>query len=309
MNVQHFPDNVVIVMKDAIINVFWKKQDVRSLFTRCGVPSSLIAAQDWTAYKINIVSPVINVLNSSRDGLRPLRQLLQETLEYTDGKHLLWLPDGEKRRKEAERALEHLRLLVGQHDAAARSAEEEREARLRRQEEASRGAAFQRKRDDIKERFLEFFSAPNRQERGYAFETVLYDLFDLFELAPRGSFRRTGEQIDGAFTHSGDHFLLEAKWQQQKVNLADLRDLDGAVSSSLDNTLGLFVALNGFSAEGLDGYSSGNRPRIICMDGAHLMAVFDGRIDFIDLIGRIRDVAVHKRKIFTDVEAILMGRA
>jgi len=41
----YFPDNISTALKEAVINVFWKKQDVRALFERCGVGASLISAQ------------------------------------------------------------------------------------------------------------------------------------------------------------------------------------------------------------------------------------------------------------------------
>ena len=177
-------------LKDAVINVFWKKTDVRALFERCDVPPALIAAQDWSAYKIKIVSPVIDHLNSSATGLGPLRRVLYETLQYTDGKHLAWVSDAQKRCHEAERSLEHLRLLVKENDAAQRTKEEERQARLRQQQQAKGGADFRRKLGEIKERFLAHHVNPNRQQRGYALEEILYDLFLLFDLQPRGRRRR-----------------------------------------------------------------------------------------------------------------------
>src|SRR6266404_3100496 len=79
---------------------------------------------------------------------------------------------------------------------------------------------------------------------GYSLEKLLNQLFQLFELAPHAPFKRHGEQIDGAFVLDREHFLLESKWQKKQPNLGDLRDLDGAVSSSLDNTLGLFVSVH-----------------------------------------------------------------
>jgi hypothetical protein len=124
----HFPDNVVTALKDAILNVFWKKTDVRALFERCDVDRTLIASQDWNGYKIHIVSPVVDTLDGCAQGIGLLRRILQETLAYKDGSHLLWLPDGQKRKREAERSLEHLRLLVKEHDTAKQSAEEERQA-------------------------------------------------------------------------------------------------------------------------------------------------------------------------------------
>jgi hypothetical protein len=129
----------------------------------------------------------------------------------------------------------------------------------------------------------------------------------LFDLAPSGSFRRIGEQIDGAFVLNGEHFLLEAKWQQDQINLADLRDLDGAVKTSLENTLGLYVSVMGFSKDAIEAYSQGNRPTILCMDGSDVIFVLEGRIDLCDLLERKKQIAVQKRKIFITAQTILSG--
>ncbi|MGH9353907.1 MAG: restriction endonuclease [Terriglobia bacterium] len=303
----HFPDNILTALKEAIINVFWKKKDVRALFQRCGVDSTLVAAQDWNAFKFHIVSPVVDALNGNAEGIGPLRRILQETLAYTDGNHLLWLPDGQKRKREAERSLEHLRLLVKDHDAAKQSAEEARQARLRRVEEANSGALFRSKLSDVQNRFVKLCQDADHRKRGYGLEELLYDLFLLFELSPRGAFKRTGEQIDGAFVLAGDHYLLEAKWQEKPVNLGDLRDLDGAVGSSLDNTLGLFISINDFSPEAIESYSQGSRPRLICMDGADMIAVLECRIELPDLLLRKKDFAVQKRRVFVRAGEILKG--
>jgi hypothetical protein len=56
-------------------------------------------------------------------------------------------------------------------------------------------------------------TAMNAQERGFAFEKFLSDLFALYELDPCRSFRLIGEQIDGSFEMPPETFLLEAKWQ------------------------------------------------------------------------------------------------
>ena len=304
----HFPDNILTALKETIINVFWKKNDVRSLFQRCDVPAELISAQDWGGYKFHFVAPVLDALNGRPDGLGPLRRLLQEALEYKDGSHLLWLQDGKKHKREAERCLEHLRLLVKDYDAAMRTEREQREARQRQAQENRTKSAFNARLADIYQRFLAYHQNPNRQERGYALEEILYDAFLLFELNPQSAFRRKGEQIDGAFYHDGNHFLLEAKWTANPSNLSDLRDLDGAVGSSLDNTLGLFVSLNGFTQESLDAYAQGNRPKLICMDGMDLTAVLSGQIDFSDLLKRKRDIAVQRRIIFASVNKIMTGK-
>ncbi|MEO7863120.1 MAG: hypothetical protein ABIU05_22330, partial [Nitrospirales bacterium] len=57
---------------------------------------------------------------------------------------------------------------------------------------------------------------------GYAFEGFLSALFAAYGLAPRGSFRLQGEQIDGSFQIQRDTYLLEAKWQASLIGNADL---------------------------------------------------------------------------------------
>ena len=155
---------------------------------------------------------------------------------------------------------------------------------------------------------MSLLTKENENERGYDLEALLNQLFTLFELSPHSPFRRIGEQIDGAFVLDKEHFLLEAKWQKDQCNLAALRDLDGAVSSSLDNTLGLFVAISGFTEVALAGYLEGNRPRLICMDGADLMLILDGRIDLPEVLSRKKEIAAQRRKIFVTANDIILGR-
>ncbi len=278
------------------------------MLVRSGVPGSLINAQDWEKYKFHIISPIIDHLNSNGPGLGPLRRVLQETLAFSKCDHLLWLPDGKDKKREAEESIGRLRDLVREHDVETKTKEEQRQARVKRQEEARRGRAFEGKRTEIKTRFMAYLQDPDRQQRGYGLEDILYDLFVLFELDPKAPFRRTGEQIDGAFSLDRDHFLLEAKWQAKPADLNALRDLDGAVASSLDNTLGLFISINGFSPEGLDGYAQGNRPKLICMDGGDLMAVLEGLVDLRDLLIRKKDVASQRRTVFVRAQEIMSGK-
>ena len=304
----HYSHDIVSALKDAAIKVFWTRQDLRRMLVIAGVDQMLLNAQDWDQYKFHILSPIIDELNADEEGLGSLRRILHETLRYKKCDHLLRFNDGKKLKREAEHALEHLRTLVKEHDSAKITEEEEREARRRRIEEAKKGRAFQEKLSQLREHYLKLFMKQDENERGYDLEELLNQLFSLFELAPHSPFRRRGEQIDGAFLLDREHFLMEAKWQKNASRLSDLRDLDGAVSSSLDNTLGLFLSVTGVSEEALAGYVEGNRPRIICMDGGDLMLVLDGRIDLPELLFRKKEIAAQKRKIFVTANDIILGR-
>jgi len=307
VNQTHFPDSILRALKKALVNVFWTKKDLRELFRRCDVPNDLVNSQDWEGYKFHIIDPVLDTMNESADGLGPLRRILAETLHYEDGSHLLWLSDGQKRKREAEDSLEHLRVLVEKHDATLAAEKTEQEQRRQAEDQRKKKQYFSQRHEELRTRFLSLHAQLDRQNSGYGLEELLYQVFDLYELEPRGAFRISGEQIDGAFVHDGTDFLLEVKWQKHQVNLEALRDLDGAVASNLDNTLGLFLSVNGFSQDALERYGKGSRPRLVCMDGADLMAVLEGQIDLRDLLRRKRAIASQRGEIFVPISRIMLG--
>lgn len=82
--------------------------------------------------------------------------------------------------------------------------------------------AITKRLDEIKGNFYELLSSMQAQKRGYAIEKVLYNLFELFDLDPKASFKNVGEQIDGAFSLEGIDYLFEAKWQKELTAIQDL---------------------------------------------------------------------------------------
>ncbi|HPS63080.1 MAG TPA: hypothetical protein PLK82_08460 [Bacteroidales bacterium] len=89
----------------------------------------------------------------------------------------------------------------------------------------------------LKDRFTEIAVLTDFQKRGYELEKFLYDLFLLYNLQPKGSFKIFGEQIDGAFTFQGTDYLLEAKWKQQ-VNRSDLASFCYKVETKFKTAIG-----------------------------------------------------------------------
>lgn len=106
------------------------------------------------------------------------------------------------------------------------------------------------------------------QQRGYAFETLLRDLFNVFGLQAREPFRLKGEQIDGSFVLQGQTYLVEAKWQAAPTGVADLHTFHGKLDQKAAWTRGLFVSNSGFTEEGLIAFGKGKR--LVCMDGLDL---------------------------------------
>lgn len=86
------------------------------------------------------------------------------------------------------------------------------------------------------------------QTRELRCEGFLNELFAGFGLAPRGSFRVVGEQIDGSFSLHGQTYLVEAKWRGPKIGFADLMAFSGKVGGKASWSRGLFVSNSGFLA-------------------------------------------------------------
>ena len=128
--------------------------------------------------------------------------------------------------------------------------------------------------------------------RGFAFEKFLTKLFDAYALAPRSAFRLIGEQIDGSFVLDSETYLLEAKWQNQRVGAADLMAFSGKVSRKASWTRGLFVSNSGFSPDGLEAFRTGQPTQIVCIDGLDLYEIVQNRAPLREIIkAKVRHAA------------------
>ncbi|WP_296504521.1 restriction endonuclease [Rhodoferax sp.] len=114
------------------------------------------------------------------------------------------------------------------------------------------------------------------QARGYAFETLLRELFNVFGLEAREPFRLKGEQIDGSFVLQGEIYLVEAKWQAAPTGVADLHTFHGKLEQKAAWARGLFVSNSGFTEDGLVAFGRGKR--VICMDGLDLFETLSREI-------------------------------
>lgn len=139
------------------------------------------------------------------------------------------------------------------------------------------------------------------QDRGFAFEKFLQDLFSFFDLSPRRSFRLVGEQIDGSFQLDSDTYLVEAKWHQQQIGEADLLVFAGKVGKKSVWSRGLFVSYSGFTPAGLEAFSKGQATNIIGMDGQDLYLLLEGEMSLVEAIARKSRRAAETGQFFVSV--------
>jgi hypothetical protein len=124
------------------------------------------------------------------------------------------------------------------------------------------------------------------QARGFAFEEYLQDLFDIYGLEPRGSFRLIGEQIDGSFILHNEVYLLEAKWTSKQIDKADLVVFNEKVSSKSGFTRGLYISFSGYTAEALATFSNGRTVNIVLMTVQELAIALTRQMNLTGILWR-----------------------
>lgn len=297
----------VQTLKEALCSIYWYKGDLRSFLQNCLSDKSLIANANWNGYKRQVVSDIVDILCSDQDTyLGDIRRLFHEVEQFDNFRHLEDLDDGSSKAERARRAVEDLKRVIASHDAVVNEGQQIEERRRAASEKLHQSKAVLERLDAVKARYMALVTSPAAQQRGFELEKMLYDLFELFDLDPKASFRTAGEQLDGAFTLEGTDYLFEAKWQKIPTAIQDLDAFAGKVRRRLENTLGLFLSINDFSQDAVLAHSSG-QPVLILMTGADLMAVFEGRIDFVSLLLRKRRHAAQSGEILLRIHEIIKG--
>ncbi|WP_371784680.1 hypothetical protein [Streptosporangium subroseum] len=303
MTVKRISPAALHPLKEALTLAFWYKPDLRAFLTTSLQSRELIAQLDWTDYKRSIVAQLVDSLAANQHRyFDELLNLILATADITDPSHLKRLDNGAEKYSNAVEALNTLRSSVEPY-LRIRSGEEEAERRRaadRAKSEMQR--AITEKLEELKKLFHEIVQLP-AQARGYALEKFMNGLFALYDIEAKAPFKVVGEQIDGAFTFEGE-YLLEAKWENGKSAVAALDSFAGKVGRKLDNTLGLFLSMNGYQDSAIQTHSR-NRSVIILMDGADLNAVIDGRISLPDLIRRKRQHASQTGDTFVSAYTLL----
>lgn len=276
-------------LKDALTAAFWFKRDLYS-YAKAAVGGEplFLAGIDWTnseQYKRDSVSLFVDRLVREQDDHQELLlALLVDVAAMTEFSGLQRADDPEPKIEAARDAVARLRAVVQPYEQALMAQQADR-VRF----DAAKLAAVE------------------RRATSQRLKELRARYFNILAMPPRASFRVTGEQIDGGLTFGGEYFLLEAKWEQDSTARDDLDVFSAKVRRRGENTLGLFIAINGFEPTAVE-IHSGNRSPIVLMDGADLFAVLDERIDLRDLLGRKRRETSMTGRVLLTAADVLAGR-
>lgn len=288
----------VVALKEALSSIYWYKRDLRTFLSNTLESNIVLSSLNWEDYKRNIVDRLIDRLSrEGEEGQIELRKLIYAIIAIEDFSHLARLDDGKEKVKLANNSVLALRKIASGHMQLEEEKKDVERRRLLHHNKLQASKQFKDNLSELRNQYANLVTSENLQQRGFDLEKIIRVLFNLFDLDPKPSFRTKGEQIDGAFSFEGIDYLLEAKWQASLITTSDLDSLSAKVLRKLDNTLGLFISINGYSDDGISAISL-QRNVIILMDGSDLMAVLEGRIDLKDLLRRKKRHAAQTGDIY-----------
>lgn len=298
----HYPPEVFNLLVDTIPLLCRSKKDVVLFFQGAGVAQDdfaevgrIVRSNPESINKYDIARNVLTKVNARGDsGLGARREIIKRIVEFEEFS-TCWPNDQLK----AKGLVADLRKIVNVKDSFTRMKQErdtERERVLSRQRVEQAAAAEKRaKIEDVSKRLFALFSMDdNPQERGKLLEAVLNDLFKAYGIHVREDFRRkspdTGtvlEQIDGVIELDGVIHLVEMKWLNVPVGIAEFSPHLSRLFLRA-NAHGIFIATNGYTEPVLTE----------CKNALNLKTIFLCSLqEFVMLLQRQGDlVALLKRK-------------
>lgn len=285
-------------VKAAVIDVcgrcFWYKQPLFDMFARAGISESSFLQYEHEP-KFKIARQLLSDLESQGDD----GFLLQKRL-VTELCRLRNLPDSEVPDKDAGLdALRKLKRIALDNDLAV--AEDHQGARRRKQDadlQVQKARERERRLSELSGAYAAMQTSTDPQARGYELEDLFKELFALFEIRYRKSYKADGEQIDGFFTYAGFDYIVEDRWRKDQPSLQDLQAFKGKVDRKIESTRGLFVSVVGFDGDVIRRLRETGPANIILMDGYDLALVLEGRVHLIDALQAKVDKAAQEGSIY-----------
>jgi hypothetical protein len=277
-----FTEEVEVLIKDGIANLYWYKGDLHKAWLRSGVP-------------ITIRDEVVSLHTDDGQELSKRRQMdaLYERLRTGEYNRRLevsrnfvrilieqrtFTPQNEKHRVEiAERCSLKLRELIRQQ-------EKDREYRdsIRARAEKATRETYDSKLGELRLKFAEAHDLPP-QKKGYVLETLFTELMRISGIPVEEPFRIEGEQLDGAIKYDGHYYLLELKWTTDKTEPKEIGHFFFKIEGKLQ-ARGIFLSMNGFSDGAISTLPKGKDLKILLLDGNHLANVIYGTYKFQELL-------------------------
>lgn len=184
-------------LKDALTHIYWTKDDLKRFVYNTIANKAIVSTIDWaTLKKYESASQLVDRMSARPDMYKDdLFSLFEQVVNFNDFSHLKRWDDPEIKIKRAKDAVEALRGHAKGYFEVAEEKKKTDERKKVVQEKVKNTTALKTKLDELNHKFMEIATSSDAQKRGYGLEKLLNELFTLFDLDPKASFKITGEQL------------------------------------------------------------------------------------------------------------------
>ena len=289
-----FGAHIISLLEEALAEGFQYHNGLDAFLQRSGIPNARLRAARERAEERNKQSArnfsrapkrfvVLEILNDLGRGTDADDRLVAGVITaLCKGK----FPEATAKALSAIESLKSQQVDERQ-EAEARRAEHRQQEQEQDRTRAKASAAKVAAREGFRDSFLQLSQHDNPQQRGYMLEKFLNEFLAFEDMNPHGSFKLIGEQIDGSFAWTGRTYLVEAKWVSAPVGGAEFSSFIYKIGGKTADTRGLFVSINGYSQEAIQGLRTKGELRFVCIDGAHLMRCLAPGLSFSQLLDLI----------------------
>lgn len=157
---------------------------------------------------------------------------------------------------------------------------------------------------ELKQRFSQAIKDENCQRAGYELEDIIEQLFSIYHIEYRKSYRTSTQQIDGYFSFDGFDYLVEAKWRADQPNEAEIGSFKHKVETKFDSTRGIFVSINGFREEVVHAFE-GRGSCILFFTGQDISLILEGLVALDEVLRKKIQIAAQEGNICYSVYDML----
>ena len=291
-----FTEEIEVLLKDGIANLYWFKRDLYKAWLRSGVPQNVADrisnSSDSEGRKLTKRMQMDQLYNELREGDYNRRLEVSRNFVRLLIEHRNFTPQDEKHRIEkAEHCALKLKEVIREQEV-----QKEYKDSIRRKAAKASVENYQSQLLEIRDDF-QHYNELKPQERGYALEKLFPKLMTISGIPVQTPFKIVGEQIDGGIKYDGHYYLIELKWTKDNVGPKDIGSFYFKVDGKLDQR-GIIISMNGYSDGVIESLPRGKEIKVILLDGVHLSNVIFGLYTFQELLEHCISCAAFKSELY-----------
>jgi hypothetical protein len=289
-----FTEEIEVLLKDGIANLYWYKRDLYKAWLRSGVTKGIADkisnTLNPTGQKLTKREQMDCLYTELRTGEYNRRLEISRNFVRILVEHESFTPQDEKHRIEkAERCTLKLKEVI-------RVQNSQRENRKVYRNQKDKKDNSQNQLLKIQEEFKKYTEL-RPQQRGYALERLFPKLMEVNRIPVQKPFKIIGEQIDGAIKYDSHYYLIELKWTDDKIGPNHIGSFYYKVDGKLDQR-GVMISMSGYTDGVIESLPKGKELKIMLLDGVHLSNVIFGNYTFHQLLDHCLKFASFRSEIY-----------